>query len=199
MPGGVSRAGMRLKGREERSFDPALLGLWDSADGRVRITEDGWQYTVDSWAYAISPDGMTLTSPVGSPTIYQRTYGSGQTLVGVWTLNVVSEGVAYVEELAYRDDSSFSSYWTADGAFYELIFGTYSADPTTLTVEERRALVATAAPNLITFDRPFATDLTGTYAVASDGNSWTLDLGGKQIEYTRAVSMTRPLQRGERP
>jgi len=179
----------RSKPHRDRSIDPGLIGLWSSTDGAiVRIRSDGWSYRVWKEPYVISSDGMTLTFPSTVPiAIFQRLYGTGQSLIGVWNRTIVEAVVVYVEELTFRTDGSFGFFWTADGQFDLQGFGTYVADSTTITREERRALFTTNPPDLITLDIPYDADQSGTYAVAADGASWTLTIGATAVQYTKIV------------
>ncbi len=94
-----------------------------------------------------------------------------------------------MEELTYRADGSYGFYWTADSQFDLQGLGTYVANSTTLTLEERRALIETTPPDQITLDIPYGADHSGTYAIAADGESWTLVIGGVPVSYMRVATV----------
>lgn len=179
--------------KRNRTVDPGLVGLWTTAKGEiVRVAEDGWYYRIETLPYEISPDGMMLTFPSANPVPnYLRVYGSGQSLVGVWSYTFVDTGVTYVEEITFRSDGSYGFYWTADGVFDSQGFGIFEDNVTSVTREERRSLLLTTPPDSIVLDIPYDPDQSGTYQIAADGMSWTLMLRGTATVYTRIVTTAR--------
>jgi hypothetical protein len=56
-----------------------------------------------------------------------------------------------------------------------------------LTREERFALIVTQVPDLITFEKSFGVNQSGTYTVAADQNAWTYTSGGVTFTYSRVL------------
>jgi hypothetical protein len=164
-----------------------LVGRWTTDGSAYVIDPDGWFFNIDGpRGFMLSSGDMILTLAGENPVApFSRTFGSGPNLIGVWVRTIVDSGTTYVEEITFRVDGSMSSYWTEDGLFQSNQSGRYTVSGSVLTREERFALIMTSSPDQITFEKPFDTDQSGTYVVATDLNSWTFTSGGKDFKYTR--------------
>ena len=163
------------------AIEPRFRGLWQTLDGQVRIKDDDWSYSLGTSPYAISPDGLTLTY---GGTVYQRVFGAGVTLVGVWRSTTMDGAVVEREEPTFTDLLTFTWVTTRDGQMESVYYGTYTTAGATLSTEEKRAWITKAIGGSISFHVPYGADQNGTYAFASD-DQFTLTLGGVAKVHTR--------------
>ncbi|MEZ5812469.1 MAG: hypothetical protein R3D45_13740 [Rhizobiaceae bacterium] len=164
-----------------------MIGIWQSGTSIVRITADGWYFSVsNATPYLISPDGATLQYPsTGTVTEYNRTLGAGVTLVGVWQRTENDGPDIWLEELHFRDNGTYTFQWSLNGVFESEGMGNYIAYAATIDSEERRALLETQAPDTITFDPLYAPNEVGTYQISADENLWTYFGPSGTFVYTR--------------
>ena len=164
------------------AIEPRFRGLWQTPDSRVRIKDDDWYYWLGQAPYTITNGGNTLT--YGS--VYARVYGAGANLLGVWRMTQVDGGFTWTEELNFSTVQTYTSAWTRDGQPDSIYYGIYAATGNTISTEEKRLWITTAAGGNISLHVPYGTDQTGTYEFATD-DKFTLTLGGIAVEYTRVV------------
>jgi hypothetical protein len=169
------------------SFDVQLVGEWSLGPTTYVVEADGWYFAVDGpRGYSISSDGMSLTFAGENPTIsFARIFGAGASLIGTWSRTIVDSGVTYVEEITFRPDGSFSTYWTEDGVFESDSSGKYEIAAGSILRAERRAQISTTPPDQILFDNPYGPDSSGSYVLSVDLSQWTVDLGGQTLTYVR--------------
>lgn len=96
---------------------------------------------------------------------------------GAWQLTLVEDGVTLVEDWYFRSDGTYTSQWTANGAFDSIFFGYYTYQDGLLSTRERRAAVMTGPGNAIHLEVPFGENDTGTYVLPSQ-NTLVLTFGG---------------------
>jgi len=158
----------------QTSFDQRLVGKWAIGPTIVRITTDGWYYIQSSSPFSISADGQTLLNPSqGTITEYTRVFGSGTSIVGVWKYVEQDGSDIWEEEVHYRANGTYTYQWFFNGTFESEGLGFYTTNAGTLETEELRAIIATAAPDTITFDPQYGLTESGTYSVNTAGDQWT--------------------------
>ena len=169
------------------SIDGGLVGLWQTGPTVVRITSDGWYYLVGSPVpYSISPDGQILTYPASNPSsTYQRTLGSGPSIIGTWEQTTTDGSDTWIEEVYFRINGTYTGQWTLNGTFDSEFLGNYTDTLTHIETEERRAIVETTSPNNITFDPLYSSFDSGTYTIDAGGNQWTYQSSAGDIVYDR--------------
>lgn len=164
------------------AFDANLVGTWKlkgasppfatyriDTDGRYFSAYPASPYSFASGGLALNWGGVTYTKKLGSP---------GE-LVGVWDAD--SGG----EEWSFRADGSVTVHYSATDEW----FGRYESrdGDSKLWYEEFRSVLSTQGQE-ITFDPPYAQNLTYGYAIASSGDLWTLTdavSGAVAAEYER--------------
>ena len=169
------------------AFDSRLIGKWSLGSAEYVVEADGWYFSVDGPSnFVVSSDGLSLTFEGENPVIpFTRIFGSGETLVGVWARTILDNGITYVEEVTYRMDGSYSTYWTADGVFESDQSGKYAVVSGSIRRTERRALISTSVPDIIEFNSPYGPDSSGTYSLSADQGQWTFTSGGQTLIYDR--------------
>ena len=116
--------------------------------------------------------------------------GSGQTIVGLWRLEIMDNGNQWVEEILYRENGTYTGQWMLDGEFDSEFMGAYTTAAGELRIEELRASVTTSPPNLLTFDVIYGNDQSGTYGVAADGSTWTYHGPAGDVVYVAETPVT---------
>ncbi len=169
------------------SVDSALVGLWHVGAINFRIDADGWYYiSVGALPYQISPDGQTPSYPsTETITQYQRILGSGTSLVGVWEREELEGADIWTEEIHFRANGTYTFQWLLNGVFEFEGLGNYTDQTTSIWSEERRAIIETASPDILSFHFLYAPVETGTYNIRSDGNQWTYSGPGGDVVYDR--------------
>lgn len=170
------------------TFDTALVGVWDTGGSRhVEITADAQLFVLDTpWPYVLENGGNTLKFPGTNPLWqFTRLSGNAAEVVGQWERFEDDTAGTWREEWTWRADGSFTWHWSLDGAFDSEGIGTYTADGTNMTTRERRAQIATGPGDQMVMSQYFGPVQTGTYVVASDGNSWVFTSAGASTTFTR--------------
>lgn len=169
------------------NIDSQLVGDWSVGGPRsYKISSDGTFYVVDKpWPYGISPDGQTLIYPSPGSTIYQRTLGSGNSLLGVWEYTEIDGSDTWIEEWYFRANGTYTSQYTLNGAFESEYHGSYVDTVTHLQTSEIRSIIETNAPDTMIFHDVNSVSHTGTYSVAPSGDKWTFHFNGTDTIYTR--------------
>lgn len=170
LDGPGSRAAIRPE------LPPELIGSWTVADyPYVYELDRGGSYWVhdEPRAYDISEDGRELSF---AGDLWQRVYGSGASIVGLWRCG------AQQEELLFREDGTHARHDLGDAA--ENWLGRYAVSEGMLKLSELRALVTVEGHDIV-FDPPYAPDLVGTYELI-DGELHVSLRDGTTIVYVPA-------------
>jgi hypothetical protein len=149
------------------AIDPALIGYWENADGRMRFGRDDWLYSVRAALFSISGNGQTLTE--GTST-YSLVFGAAAGIVGVWRATFQEPEGEWIDEVHYAEDGRYTQTWTLNGAFDSTSIGYYEINGSMLKKEERRGIATTGpAPGAIALDVAFGPDQSGTYSISGAG------------------------------
>jgi hypothetical protein len=169
-------------------IDTALVGNWNNGGaGTWQFLRSGEFFvTGASIPYVLQNGGdILVTSPPSGAESFTRTGGGSGGIVGVWSQTHAETDGSWVEEWTLREDGSFTIHWTHDGAFDTEYFGWYTDSGTDITLDERRGQLLTGPGMSIVQSFFWGPILTGTYSVATDGNSWTFQEATGDIVYVR--------------
>lgn len=170
-----------------RSVDPGLVGLWRNGASSYRVENDGRYYVVNATRpFSISADGQTLT--FDNPTsVFVRTMGSGSSLVGVWEKTIADGADRWMEECIFRANKTYTGQVTLNGNYDSEFQGTYNDTSSHIVLDELRAVIETATPDLLTFHDVNSVCHPGVYEINPSGDKWTFHSGASDVVYTRAA------------